>query len=67
MKIDTSEHRAKAAVGIDDFLIKKVIRPQKLNSLLRLEVYGASVATLRGHEVLNTILIDVREEDRCIL
>jgi hypothetical protein len=60
VRTDTSKYRTKIAVGIGRFLTQKVIRPQKLDSLLQHEVHGASFATLRGNEVSNTILMNVR-------
>jgi hypothetical protein len=59
VRTDTSKYKTKIAVGISRFLTQKVIWPRKLNSLLRYEVHGASLAELRGNEVLNTILINV--------
>jgi hypothetical protein len=67
MRTDTSEYKTKIAVCIGRFLTQKVIRPQKLDSLLRQEVHGANFATLRGNEVSNRILMSPREEDRCPL
>jgi hypothetical protein len=60
VRTDTSKYKTKIADDIDRFLTQKVIRPRKLDSLLGHEVHGASFATLRGNEVSNTILMNVR-------
>jgi hypothetical protein len=60
VRTDMSIYKTKTAVGIGRFLTQKVIRPRKLDSLLRQEVHRANFATLRGNEVSNTILMNVR-------
>jgi hypothetical protein len=60
VRTDTSKHKTKIAVGIGRFLTQKVIRPQKLDSLLQHEVHGATYTTLPGNAVLNTILMNMR-------
>jgi hypothetical protein len=58
--VDVSEETTQTAVAIGRFLIKKVIQPPKLESLAPYQVHGTSFATLRGKEVSNTIVMNVR-------
>jgi hypothetical protein len=67
VRTDTSEYETKIAIGIGPFRTQKVIQSRKLDSLLRHEVHGASFATLRGNEVSDTLLMNLREEDKSIL
>jgi hypothetical protein len=46
IKINESEMKTKLAAGIGRFLTQKVIRPRKIESLLRKEKYGATFTTL---------------------
>jgi hypothetical protein len=45
------ERETKTAVGIDRFLTQKVIRPKKIDKLIKHQHHGASYTTLKGNEV----------------
>jgi hypothetical protein len=59
VRTDTSKYKTKIAASISHFLTQKVIRPLRLDNLLRHEVHGASFATMRGNEISNMILMNV--------
>jgi hypothetical protein len=60
IKAEESEMKTNSAVGIGRFLTQKVIRPQKIKSLLEKEKHGATFETLKDNQMSNKILTDAK-------
>jgi hypothetical protein len=60
IKAKESEFKTVTATIIGRFLIQKIIRPQKITSLLRKEKHGATFEMLKDNKILNKMLTDVK-------
>jgi hypothetical protein len=54
-----SEMKTKTAAGVGHFLTQKIIRTDKIEELMKLEVHGASYETLRNNEMSNGMLTNI--------
>jgi hypothetical protein len=60
IKANASEKKINSAVGISRYLTQKVMRPRKIEILLRKEKHGVTFATLKDNLVSTKILTDVK-------